>query len=52
MIKNIKILLAFQLLFSTMVFAKNENKPFEYNSDQIQNVVAKSGEESAKRPRL
>ena len=48
MIKNIKILLAFQLLFSTMVFAKNENKPFEYNSDQIQNVVAKSGEESAK----
>jgi len=53
MIQKIKLLFAFLLLVNTVTFAKKDstaikNTDFEYNSEMIQNVVAKEGEESAK----
>ena len=50
MLKKIHILLAVQLMFSSLLFANNEdaNESFEFTSDQIINVNAKEGEGSAK----
>lgn len=50
MLKKIHILLAVQLMFSSLLFANTEdaNESFEFSSDQIINVNAKEGEGSAK----